>query len=280
MNQAEWNVSTGPRAMLRHLLREEEVLGTDTGGATVSRVTTRTTPLASDRKLRLFACACACAWLPWPESLPDRERVRRVIAAAERLADDPTWLADPDDYEAASQDAHEAGTHALIKSNGEHAARAWCNFGGLGAATQRDMTAILRCIVGDPFQPAKLRRLNASPDMLDQCLSLARGAYEERNADDGTLDNFRLALLADSLEEAGMIGEACGECPKLEKARVDARGYYDRDMTREVIEWGKRKKACRCGGSGRMPSLVLEHLRSLGSHWRGCWAVDLILGKS
>jgi hypothetical protein len=61
---------------------------------------------------------------------------------------------------------------------------------------------------------------------------LARAAYEERDLPDGTLDNDRLAVLADALEEAG-----CG----------DAR--------------------------------ILGHLRGGGEHCRGCFAVDLLLGK-
>lgn len=49
---------------------------------------------------------------------------------------------------------------------------------------------------------------------------------------DGTLDNDRLAVLADALEDAGCTDED-----------------------------------------------ILEHLRSLGPHVRGCWALDLILGR-
>jgi hypothetical protein len=48
----------------------------------------------------------------------------------------------------------------------------------------------------------------------------------------GTLDNTRLAVLTDALEEAGC----------------------------QVAE-------------------VLTHLREPGSHWRGCWVVDLLLNK-
>jgi hypothetical protein len=62
-------------------------------------------------------------------------------------------------------------------------------------------------------------------------LSLAQAAYEERNLPSGTLDNARLAVLADALEDAGASGA------------------------------------------------ILEHLRSEGPHVRGCFAVDLLLGK-
>jgi hypothetical protein len=41
----------------------------------------------------------------------------------------------------------------------------------------------------------------------DGCVvKLARAAYEERSWADGTLDNTRLAVLADALEESGYEG--------------------------------------------------------------------------
>ena len=62
---------------------------------------------------------------------------------------------------------------------------------------------------------------------------LAQAAYEERHLPAGTLDNGRLAVLADALEEAGCT---------------------DADL--------------------------LSHLRGSGPHVRGCWPVDLCMGKS
>src|SRR5262249_29732092 len=60
---------------------------------------------------------------------------------------------------------------------------------------------ILRCVVGNPFR---------SLPILDRSLlekapipQLARTAYEERSLPGGTLDPARLAVLADTLEEAG-----------------------------------------------------------------------------
>jgi hypothetical protein len=63
-------------------------------------------------------------------------------------------------------------------------------------------TNLLRCIFGDPFQP-----LTVSPAVLAwndaTVVRLAQAAYEERHMPEGTLDNGRLAVLADALEEAG-----------------------------------------------------------------------------
>jgi hypothetical protein len=61
---------------------------------------------------------------------------------------------------------------------------------------------------------------------------LAEAAYEQRLLPAGTLEQERLMVLADAIEEAGA-----------------------RDQE------------------------VLQHLREQKDHWRGCWAVDLLLGK-
>jgi hypothetical protein len=61
---------------------------------------------------------------------------------------------------------------------------------------------------------------------------LAEAIYEERRMPEGTLDNGRLAILADALLDAGCEDEA-----------------------------------------------LIRHCRSEGPHVRGCWAVDLVLGK-
>jgi hypothetical protein len=87
---------------------------------------------------------------------------------------------------------------------------------------------LLRDILGNHFRPPSI-----APDWLTPTVTgLAAVAYEERFLPSGELDNVRLAVLADALEEAG-----CAD-----------------------------------------PDL-LGHLRALGPHVRGCWVVDLILGK-
>jgi hypothetical protein len=62
---------------------------------------------------------------------------------------------------------------------------------------------------------------------------LAQAAYDERILPTGTLDNARLAVLADALEEAG--------CTDVQ---------------------------------------ILTHLRGGGEHYRGCFVVDALLGKT
>jgi len=62
--------------------------------------------------------------------------------------------------------------------------------------------SFLRDIFGNPFRPVTL-----TPAVLAwndaTVVHLAQAAYEERQMPAGTLDNTRLAVLADALEEAG-----------------------------------------------------------------------------
>jgi hypothetical protein len=90
----------------------------------------------------------------------------------------------------------------------------------------------MREVFGNPFRPSP-----PSPAVLAwndaTVVRLAQAAYDERQMPEGVLDNGRLAVLADALEEAG-----CSDAD------------------------------------------ILNHLRGPGPHGRGCWPVDLCLGKS
>jgi hypothetical protein len=61
---------------------------------------------------------------------------------------------------------------------------------------------LLREIVGNPFRPLTIELAWRTPETL----SLAQAAYEERSLPSGQLDNGRLAILADALEDAGASG--------------------------------------------------------------------------
>jgi hypothetical protein len=99
-------------------------------------------------------------------------------------------------------------------------------------AARRKEVGFLRELFGNPFHPVAL-----APAVLAwndaTVVRLAQAAYDERHMPEGTLENGRLAVLADALEEAG----------------------------------------CRDAD-------ILGHCRSGGEHVRGCWVIDLLLGKS
>jgi hypothetical protein len=92
-------------------------------------------------------------------------------------------------------------------------------------------------LLHDIFGPLLFRSITIFPAVLawndGLVVHLAQAAYDERHLPSGTLDNGRLAILADALDEAGCTDED-----------------------------------------------ILGHLRGSDLHVRGCWPVDLVLGKS
>jgi len=248
MDEAEWLACTDPTPMLEFLHGK-----------------------ASDRKLRLFACAC-CRRL-WSH-LTD-ERSRNAIQVAERVAD---GLATEEDRKQASRDAQAAWdaslkaasppvdspeTQAAVRAaimtgriwvwDLEVAAGAICDVlhesayvasvdvaeacASFISQTAGRQVASVECNV----QASLLRCVLHNPFhtmsldaawLTPTAISLAQAVYAERNLPEGTLDPARLAILSDALQEAG--------CASAE---------------------------------------ILGHCRGPGPHVRGCWVVDLLLGK-
>jgi hypothetical protein len=220
MNEAEWRACTEPQKML-------EVL--------------RTSDNLSERKARLFDVGC-CRRI-W--SLLDQIG-SRAVEVAERYADGLAsaversgaenlawWGADGLNYEeehirAAAWAAHEAVEGEDSVQTAVLAARAaGCEDEPVGQCV------LLRDIFGNPFRlPPSL-----APSVLRWhdgiVVRVASAIYESRELPSGHLDLARLAVLADSLEDAGC---------------TDAH--------------------------------LLTHLRGEGPHVRGCWVIDLLLGKS
>jgi hypothetical protein len=212
------------------------------------------------RKLRLFACACCRRiWHLLPtvaqeaveaaeryadRLIKDNERRQAERAVLAELArsdsmalkavgcacvrsrerDTMRWVI-PNAANAAGQAASQAAQAETPPRRGYPAQSAASD------AERAAYPALARCVFGNPFRPAAV-----DPAVLgwnDGTLPrLAQSAYDERRLPAGTLDEARLAVLADALEEAGCADEA-----------------------------------------------ILSHLRGPSPHVRGCWVVDLILGK-
>jgi hypothetical protein len=197
----------------------------------------------SERKLRLFACAC-CHHVGW---LLTDDRSWDAIVVTERHA---AGLATDEELRRASAMAHDAFlSQALGESERLAASAVWgatalahegTVFGGQviarfaintavqagdAAVSRRQERAVqsglLRCVFGNPFRPAAFDPAWRTSDVL----GLARGIYAERAYD-------RMPILADALQDAG------------------------------------------CDSDN-----VLNHCRGDGPHARGCWVVDLVLQK-
>jgi hypothetical protein len=215
----------------------------------------------SDRKLRLFACACCRRVGPFLEYHRSRQAVdyadplqaqreydeiRRAVEVAERVADglaDPAELGAvfpaPDEDDTAS--AFAAGPDATWTARSSaYTARwlaAYCGPTsyppGAGGRTLSELehdreeaaqVRLLRDLFGNPFRPVALDP--AWWAWRDGTIpKLAQAIYDDRAFD-------RLPILADALEDAG----------------------------------------CTDGD-------ILNHCRQPGEHVRGCWVVDLLLGK-
>ncbi len=181
---------------------------------------------ASNRKLRLFACAC-CR-LVWSLLPPKPSRAR--VEAVERQADGGTTVPAP---RAADRPAPRPGdspaVHAEIAS-----IFAGCN---------------------DAFAAA-----------------LVASAMAERADPQLAGRRAQAALLAD------MFGRpALRFNPRWRSLEIAAltQAAYDRRHFENLPRLADLLQAAGC-----TDRLLLEHCRSRGEHVRGCWALDLILGKS
>jgi len=297
MTEQEWLTSTERQGMLAWLEDNDDALGPRS---------------VSDRKLRLFTCACCRqVWQlladdapcrrcdgrgrrmesddSWPERRPCKScrgtgrlnRSRRAVEVVERYADGEATESQLQDafadsfraLQARPGDVLAAAAHALTYEPSLLYRVPLQIQAGLPnpAGSGRVQAALLREVVGNPWQPMPSPWVNVPykggisrqvtvPWLLDSTpFFLAQAAYLER-LPDGTLDPERLAVLADALEEAG-----CTDHALLRHLRGEER----------ILVCKRCGKAdtvnCNCDVPAWIP------LR--GPHVRGCWAVDLILGK-
>ncbi len=223
MTEQEWLTCTDPTPMLEFLRGK-----------------------TSERKLRLFACAC-CRRV-W-NLLTDRYS-RKALAVAERYADaevsaEKLSFAWGDARRAAQvvyrqeRQTADAGAmwavSALCEGDIDRALQAIGQAAGCEAYpdpsrsvdAQREQLHLLRDIFGNPFRSTVVDSAWQTPTIV----ALTHAAYDNRILPAGVFDPARLAVLADALEESGADAE------------------------------------------------ILGHLRCADLHVRGCWAVDLVLAK-
>jgi hypothetical protein len=234
VTEDEWRECTDPQPMLKYLRGK-----------------------VSDRKLRLFACAC-CRRL-W--HLYTNDICKNAVEISEEFADgvadrhelrearEAAWNAELSDTPSNSivlLSTAKTGLMAAAHATAGRRMRTWAmavvnsieRVAANGNPFKRrtkwnDQCNLLRDIFDNPFRSIPI----INPAVLtwndSTVVRLAQAAYDERHLPSGTLDNGRLAVLADALEEAGCTSEE-----------------------------------------------ILDHLRSAGPHVRGCWAVDICLRKS
>jgi len=211
----------------------------------------------SGRKARLFAAA-VCRRL-WP--LLTDGRARTAVEVAERFADGLAGQRELSAASAAAEAAH-AGT-ALAENAIWHAVRSalWLD---LGSAAHH--AAFAACCAGQG-RPAEQRRFGPLHAAMSSELAAQCGLLR-----DLTGNPFRPppCLPPSLLRWDG------GTLPRL------ARGAYaDRDPRTGHL--GPDRLAVLADAledAGCTDTELLAHLRGAGPHVRGCWVIDLLLGKS
>ncbi|TMJ00850.1 MAG: hypothetical protein E6G97_18115 [Alphaproteobacteria bacterium] len=240
----------------------------------------------SDRELRLFACACCrSVW-----HLLGDERSRRVVEVAERFADGEVsreelgraLVCGPGGFV-----SHSQRTDELVRLFYATAEPGFFVFAGqlrnLGRGWEGEMpdsdwherwlpvwANLLRDVVGNPFSPLPVKVGLYQPS--EEITRLATTAYEERCPVSGALEPARLAILADAVEEAGCTEELLlHHLRDMEPCQErTSQGYECKNGQLFYLNSGGATYH-RCKGTGWM--------RHRGAHVRGCWALDLILGK-
>lgn len=294
VDEAQWLASGDPAAMVTFLTR-----GWDDDYPPNYPMSPAGKP--SDRKLRLFAVACCrhpavwdrltddapcgrcgggslvkgikpsggLGWTKCPDCRAGRvNRSRRAVEVAERFADGEATeaerrTADADATQAACDaDPSTFADVAMWVAEIYPAASGWPYYEqlrrsvegiGLPPAAQADL---LRCIFGNPYRNVELP---AGALFSPTVLAISRRAYAER-------DFAALPVLADALGEAG-----CADAGLLGHLRADLHcnrcgGSGETMSINDAAAGG----CVDCRGAGRVPA----------THARGCWVLDLILGKS
>jgi hypothetical protein len=250
MTEAEWLACAEPRRMLDYLLNEPGCRRREWAGLR----------FAGDRKLRLFAVAC-CRQV-WPQ-LTD-PRGRKAVEVGERFADGLATATELADAWGAGNDANrpDQGGHtrasvvaATCAARPHDLARtlpSW--FFGPGA----DQAALLRDVVGNPF---------ARPLVVVERRPLGGGRYHLRKSD-GSLVSIKEQGQVRFFDHAWLAWGG-RTVPRLATAIYDERRFEDMPILADALL-----------DAGADCEELLEHCRSPGPHARGCWCLDLLLGKS
>jgi hypothetical protein len=248
MTEGEWMSCTDPTRMLK-LLRGK----------------------ISDRKLRLFGVAC-CRRI-W-HLLPD-ERSRHAVAVAELFADGLVTKAEAEAAGNAAAEVSRDDLYGIAAEVGWRAARAADHLLPLPEEAWQ-LKAVWE-YVAVAMEGEQLVKEGTTPEMLD--------AWSDQSVESGRSMGWTAinpdAILADVLREvvgplpvlrvainpAIFLGNG-GTIPKLAQGIYDDRGFDRMPLLADALE----DAGCDHGE-------IVAHCRGQGPHSRGCWVIDLVLGK-
>ncbi len=142
---------------------------------------------------------------------------------------------EPDQYwRAWGQSGHKRGTSVLRAAK----LSAGLDDDGAKEDLSRDersrRAAILRCLIGNPFRPSTWSPPSPLSGIGLAIRQMAEAAYAERTV------------------------RKCDNCQKWQGVRTDGEGYYEMDAAQAVIDFGNRKRACVCKGTGLIDDGALD----------------------
>jgi hypothetical protein len=258
MTEAEWLACTDPQKMLGFLEGR-----------------------ASDRKLRLFACACCRhTW-----HLFSDHRVREAVEVAERLADglataeesqaaESAARAARRDADAAYQASDAAAVVADATAGETRQATAWA------AVTAGAAAASAQGAIGSDAGFAARTAAAAAANTAEYAAAAAARTIEYtfrvRASGDEKVEQCRLCRCVFgplAFRPVPPLAPALltwndATAVKLARAIYDGRRFEDLPILADALE----EAGCTAAG-------LLGHLRGPGPHVRGCWALDRLLGR-
>jgi hypothetical protein len=252
---------------------------------------------ASDRELRLFAAACCRSVWAWVSD----ERLRGCVEAAESFAD---GLSSEDEFKSAADEAWDAvmlpyqAPDAETPVSAWYAARAAAGLGDIRSDSAPEValytawkTAAVLATDGlgwcDPSWDEVLRNAwaahrreipdaDAWPDLRsdaayevgwDSFTAFPGWASERREQARRLRDLFGNPFRPVILDPTWLCWND-GATVKIAQSLYDGRRFTELPILADALE-----------DAGCTDRAVIEHCRAGGGHVRGCWVVDLLLGK-
>jgi hypothetical protein len=275
MTESEWLACPEPFASYAFLRDETDTHKTRWQGW----VTVRRHPV-SERKLRLFACAC-CARV---ENLLPMEEARSLIRAAEAFADGRIGVDELEVAEKACDAANqsrregespwlsfqrEAVYAATFVARTEAAGR----LGTLVAAAraragaavwQRHVESLGGVLRVKPGEFAPLEAVVRACDRSFMASELAAEARHQADLLRDVVGNPFRAVLVDP----DWLAWSGGVPGRMAHAIYEGRRFQDLSLLADALE-----------DAGCTDAEILSHCRGGGFHSRGCWVIDQLLGK-
>jgi hypothetical protein len=238
---------------------------------------------ASDRKLRLFACAC-CRRIGHLLSDERCQEAAKAVKAAESFADGLTPGGDLGAAQEAAQGEYFAhfgtlysawagGAAAMAAAADIRAGRRWHGFfserGEFGEAADAAAKAVAGYAADGP-------QTEGLPKAIVETTWRATQASERQYQTRLLRDSFGNPFRPSPLLPPAVLAWNDRTVPRLAQAI-----YQDRHLPAGTLENVRLAiLADALLDAGCDDEELVRHCRSDGPHVRGCWAVDLILGKS